>query len=217
MLSPACAAFLVAACSAGPAPGARKGGSAEGGGREGAGPETAVPILDASLDSAEQGWLALEDGRLLLTADGGSRWAEITRFDGSVGIDFVSAAEGWACREGRLLRTADGGATWQLVAEDLARAGFEEPLVIDFVDGRRGYLSDPNGVFQTADGGRTWTRVSAHLCAEEEDVRTYMSFVNHDTVSILCGFDNEAQPGGRLISMPPIPFQTPQWQRTRSR
>lgn len=194
-----CVAFLFASCAPGSGDGRDAAtprrseashlpqGAAEGNPGADAG---ALPyILEASFSDRDRGWLALEDGTLLQTSDGGRRWQAITRFDGPAGVDFVSGESGSARRARQLLRTTDGGATWEIVVADLADAGVDASGPMEFVDGRHGYIATDERVYRTDDSGRTWKPVSPHPCAQEDVVRHAVSFVDPETGWLLCGFD----------------------------
>jgi photosystem II stability/assembly factor-like uncharacterized protein len=120
-------------------------------------------IWFAGLTDPTHGW-AVTAGRLLVTADGGSTWREVTPPGGFVnadagrllGVDFVDAAHGWmAINEaftsggdasyGRvdILRTTDGGRTWsstQLPRARFAVFGEIMPAVqFDLLDATHGF------------------------------------------------------------------------------
>jgi photosystem II stability/assembly factor-like uncharacterized protein len=117
----------------------------------------------AGLTDPTHGW-AVTAGRLLVTADGGSTWREVTPpggfatadADRLLGADFVDAQHGWIAineaftsgsdaSSGRvdIWRTTDGGRTWaktQLPRARFAVFGETMPAVqFDFLDATHGF------------------------------------------------------------------------------
>jgi photosystem II stability/assembly factor-like uncharacterized protein len=129
------------------------------------------------------GW-ALTGQRLVVTADGGSTWRNVTPPGGfGTGVAFLDAQHGWvAINEaftspsdpsyGRIdvWRTADGGQTWtkaQLPKAALNPFGeILPPVQFDFLDASHGFAflsgnlakgRNDSDLFWTADGGQTWS------------------------------------------------------------
>jgi photosystem II stability/assembly factor-like uncharacterized protein len=132
-----------------------------------AGPHlTQLAMLDA-----QAGW-ALDETRLLSTADGGRTWLDATppglALSGSASFAALDAQIAWLLipaadfEHGTLYRTANGGVTWESFATPFGMAA------LDFLDPHTGRAlayhgvaagSAPVSVFQTADGGATWMKV----------------------------------------------------------
>jgi photosystem II stability/assembly factor-like uncharacterized protein len=120
---------------------------------------------------------------LLATTDGGASWSwsrtsAVPGLAGGLdGVQFVSAAEGWAwgadttLQNEMLLHTTDGGATWQSNLTVPAEPG---ALLIRFAGPLSGWAVAPDGeintLYHTTDGGQTW---GAPLDAPSSDYNTF--------------------------------------------
>jgi photosystem II stability/assembly factor-like uncharacterized protein len=65
---------------------------------------------------AQQGWVVDEEGHILTTDNGGSRWTMQSSGVSSVlrGVRFKDPSTGWAIGDGGvILHTTDGGTTWE--------------------------------------------------------------------------------------------------------
>ena len=112
----------------------------------------------------QAGYLALADGSLLSTADGGRTWSRETSIPTSgsgsqplrpTDIAFLTPDTGVALSlSGQIYRTTDGGSSWSLVHYETAALNavhFASPLV--------GYAVGTVGVaLRTTDGGQSWAR-----------------------------------------------------------
>jgi photosystem II stability/assembly factor-like uncharacterized protein len=113
-------------------------------------------IVSFSFPSDNTGYLLLEGGRVLVTADGGHSFSRRTPVPGGAN-DLLCTAEQvcFAVGPGGLVeRTADGGVSWTQVGNagsalnSIERA---DPLTL--------YAAGPNlMVFKSVDGGASWTR-----------------------------------------------------------
>ncbi|HXD57944.1 MAG TPA: hypothetical protein VN606_08495 [Thermoleophilaceae bacterium] len=123
-------------------------------------------VQGLSFASPTVGFLLLQDGTLLATADGGSSFSRKTAIPGTSAaggggvsaenIVFTSATNGFAVTHqpgnGKLYRTVDGGNTWNPVASGPFQA-------IWFADANAGYaVGDSNLLFTTVNGGANWTQ-----------------------------------------------------------
>jgi len=123
-------------------------------------------VQGLSFASPTVGFLLLQDGTLLATADGGSSFSRKTAIPGTSAaggggvsaenIVFTSATNGFAVTHqpgnGKLYRTVDGGNTWNPVASGPFQA-------IWFADANTGYaVGDSNLLFTTVNGGANWTQ-----------------------------------------------------------
>jgi len=67
------------------------------------------------------------------------------------GLEFVSAAQGWAVGQGTILATADGGARWTTqLSGDLNLTS------VDFISGQDGWAAGTTSLLATTDGGAHW-------------------------------------------------------------
>jgi photosystem II stability/assembly factor-like uncharacterized protein len=111
--------------------------------------------------TAETGYLLLEDGSVLRTADSGRTWARGTAVPGTpaanqtfapADIAFTTATAGVAATaQGRLYRTTDGAESWTLV-RDLAGPVKD----VHFVTPMVGFAAGDGPLLRTNDGGATW-------------------------------------------------------------
>jgi photosystem II stability/assembly factor-like uncharacterized protein len=123
------------------------------------------PIKAISFASTTAGFLLLEDGTLLATADGGTSFSRRTAIPGTTAaggggasaqaVFFTSDTAGFAVTHqpgnGKLYRTVDGGNTWNPVAS----GPFDS---LWFADANTGYaVGDSNLLYSTLNGGATWT------------------------------------------------------------
>jgi photosystem II stability/assembly factor-like uncharacterized protein len=71
------------------------------------------------------------------------------------GLQFVSAAQGWAVGQNTILETSDGGAHWvpQL-------SGKLNLTSVDFISGQDGWAVGSTALLATTDGGAHWTQLS---------------------------------------------------------
>jgi photosystem II stability/assembly factor-like uncharacterized protein len=71
------------------------------------------------------------------------------------GLQFVSAAQGWAVGQNTILETGDGGATWvpQL-------SGKLNLTSVDFISGQDGWAAGTTTLLATTDGGAHWSQLS---------------------------------------------------------
>lgn len=122
------------------------------------------PVSSLAFPSSAVGYLVLEDGNVLRTADGGRTWGRRTAVPGAPAapgggtavpgdLTFTGDDTGFAVTgAGQIFRTTDGGGSWTPV--DSGRG----PLAgIHFVDAATGYAVGSAGTFlKTTDGGATW-------------------------------------------------------------
>jgi photosystem II stability/assembly factor-like uncharacterized protein len=123
------------------------------------------PVSSLAFPSSAVGYLVLEDGNVLRSADAGRTWGRRVAVPGTRSapaagqavpndIAFVSDDTGFAATTaGQIFRTTDGGGSWTPV--DSGRP----PLAgLHFVDANTGYAVGAGGTFlKTIDGGATWT------------------------------------------------------------
>lgn len=104
--------------------------------------------------SPNLGYIALADGTVLRTDNGGETFAQKNPVPGGAPADmvFLSDTVGIAAAGGRIYRTTDGASSWvQAAAADRAIRAFR------FVDGANGYaVGDGSLVLHTPDAGASW-------------------------------------------------------------
>jgi photosystem II stability/assembly factor-like uncharacterized protein len=132
-----------------------------------------VAAVDFPAD--QSGYVALDDGSVLSTADGGRTWSRKTSIPGAgspssrpTDVAFLTRDTGVALSlSGRIYRTTDGAASWSLVHEGsggLNGVHFASPLV--------GYAVGAVGVvLRTADGGATWASLGQTGAVGLRDIR----------------------------------------------
>lgn len=122
----------------------------------------AEPLEGLSFTDVDTGYLALKDGTVVGSTDGGATWSPKTAVTGTraaggsatpTDLTFITATAGFATTtQGRIYRTLDGGGSWTQVA-DPGRAVHD----VTFVDAARGFAVGAAGLFLvTTDGGTTW-------------------------------------------------------------
>lgn len=105
-----------------------------------------------SFVSAKVGWLALGDGRLYRTVDGGETW--VTGLSMGYGLSahhFLDENNGFAAVNGRLMQSKDGGLGWVEVG-----ALPNNVRLLRFHSVSRGIALGYGGIYETRDGGVTW-------------------------------------------------------------
>lgn len=144
--------------------------------------------LAIQLVSNTWGWV-LTDQSVLVTADGGKSWKDITPpqiagvASSNKGIFFLDPTHGWIVVPGErnaesaigftILRTIDGGKTWDshiLTSPDIVYAdSANEPAYIDFLDSLNGWVVmkiatginfSRGDLYRTSDGGVTWKKLN---------------------------------------------------------
>lgn len=120
------------------------------------------PLKDIFFADLYHGWAVGQQGRFLMTVDGGSTWmARYIQGTATVclkSVWFRNTSEGWiAGTAGTILKSTDGGMNWQAVA-----APYSQNLnCISFADDINGTIVGDDGtIFNTHDGGITWISYS---------------------------------------------------------
>jgi len=120
------------------------------------------PLVGLSFVSPTAGYVLLADGTVLLTADGGTEFAQRTAVPGTkaaggsaapTDISFVSPTAGYAATSvGQIYQSTDAGQSWKLVSDTQRNVAD-----ISFVDADHGFAVGNAGLFlRTVDGGATW-------------------------------------------------------------
>jgi len=121
------------------------------------------PLAALSFPLEQTGFLALADGTVLMTADGGTAFAQKSAIPGTrapggpdtpTALSFTSVTTGFAATTGgKIFHTVDAGNSWKLVS-DTDRSVRD----VTFFDATTGYAVGDGGLFlRTTDGGTTWT------------------------------------------------------------
>ena len=124
-----------------------------------------VPLYAIYFLDARNGWAAGENGMLIGTQSGGTKWDSLLTgkagaaigegAPGLWGVRFINLRKGWvAGSNGTIKMTQDGGKTW--VDQ---KSNTENNLSgLDFVNENTGWAVGEEGVIlNTTDGGKTWT------------------------------------------------------------
>jgi photosystem II stability/assembly factor-like uncharacterized protein len=115
----------------------------------------AVDLIDDN-NAWAVGDIALMNGAVLRTSDGGRTWrAASSSTEILAAVHFVSPTRGWvAGYAGRIQSTDDGGSTWRV---QRAENQGEVLNSIFFADEKRGWAVGGSGlILSTADGGNSW-------------------------------------------------------------
>lgn len=120
------------------------------------------PLAAMTFPLEQTGFLALADGTVLQTSDGGTAFAQRSALPGTrapggpdspTALSFLTATVGYAATTGgKIFATADAGTSWKVVSET-NRAVRD----VAFADATTGYAVGDGGLFlRTTDGGATW-------------------------------------------------------------
>ncbi|MEP7212132.1 MAG: YCF48-related protein [Acidobacteriota bacterium] len=135
---------------------------------------TTGDLVAVYFTSADNGWVAGDNGYLASTSDGGRSWAKfpLGTTEDINEIYFRNEKNGYLVAGRKMFITSDAGATWretQLYRPGAFKNAFPEFLSIRFADKKRGLaigsLLNSKGnvldslVMRTDDGGDTWTRI----------------------------------------------------------
>ena len=101
------------------------------------------------------------------------------------GLQFTSAAAGWAVGQHVILATTDGGARWRAQL-----SGQLNLTSVDFVNGQDGWAVGAGTLLATSDGGASWTRL-----AEPCPVIRSVHFTSPVTGFAVAGGSSLASPG----------------------
>ena len=138
-------------------------------------PTTSADLVAVYFTSAEDGWVAGDNGYLASTTDGGRTWKTypLNTAEDINEIYFRNEKNGYLVAGRKMFITSDAGASWRETV--LFRAadfknGTPEFLSIRFADKRRGLVVgsvvNKSGnvvdslVMRTEDGGETWQRIT---------------------------------------------------------
>ena len=116
-------------------------------------------LADIYFINQDTGWLALSDGSVLKSYDGGMNWDVVKGPDSTVTesvlnrMVFIDPLNGWAAGDlGLIIHTPDGGETW---IEQ--RKGGSKITGLCFANETTGWaISETGDILKTDDGGQTW-------------------------------------------------------------
>jgi len=114
-------------------------------------------VQAVTFTSADTGYAACNEGKILKTTDGGNSWSLQCTVPGIyalLSLSFPTKNRGFACGYGAICKTTDAGLHWDVP--------YYGPLLfthILFSDPMNGYALgfDPAILFKTTDGGATWS------------------------------------------------------------
>lgn len=132
-------------------------------------------------------WAGTDDGKVWVTEDGGSRWADLTanlpaaakgqwisRIEASFADPKVAYLAVDAHRSGNdaplLYRTADLGRTWQAIASDLPSNGPVKVVREDPFNPRLLYAGTEFGLFASVDQGGRWVKLGQLPTVAVDDI-----------------------------------------------
>ena len=120
-------------------------------------PHTSKRLNAVSLVESGRGWIAGEQGVVLLTRDFGLHW-QLIHLPGMptlTDVQFVNDASGWMTdASGKVWKTADGGKRWRAV--DVATSALHH---LHFANQLLGWaVGEQGNIFVTRDGGLRWSK-----------------------------------------------------------
>ncbi|WP_165823796.1 PKD domain-containing protein [Pseudochryseolinea flava] len=112
---------------------------------------------DLHFTDALHGFAIGDQGRKIVTSDGGKTWtrSDMPQKKDLKDIFFASADIGFIGGTNIIYKTTDGGATWNALDLGDHTAAFSS---IYFTSVQVGYATGDNYIYKTVDGGRTWSR-----------------------------------------------------------
>ena len=121
-------------------------------------------VVGLAFPTPSVGYLAVDDGRVYRSGDGGTSWSRIADLPTSAGADLFATDAGFPTEVAGVVTTADGifrtndaGASWTRVAE--RPGGF---AAVTFPNAFVGYaVGDAGAVYRSTDGGATWSPVAS--------------------------------------------------------
>ena len=108
------------------------------------------PVASLSFPNSSIGYVVLQDGTVLRTADGGQTFSRSGAVPGAAAAFFTSADAGFVGGAQGVYETSDDGVTFKRVlAVPVTDVDFPSPQV--------GYAVGAGAYYATSDGGQTWT------------------------------------------------------------
>lgn len=125
-------------------------------------PPVEIPNLlcnatDVFFLDADRGWIAGEQGTLLVTENGGIEWTAVKVEDMCIrSVTFLDGSNGWiAGSDSRIFKSVDGGYNWDRQLFPLL-AEADDIFDVKFFDSSKGFVLGYEGVFVTDNGGSNW-------------------------------------------------------------
>lgn len=124
---------------------------------------TSAPLNGICFIDQTTGWCVGDDGKILVTGDGGESWEAQSRHltqEWLKRVQFVDSLTGWTVGGNAILKTSDGGKNWEALPND-SSWHFEN---LRFLNSNIGWVvgNDKEGnegiVAKTTDGGISWER-----------------------------------------------------------
>jgi photosystem II stability/assembly factor-like uncharacterized protein len=152
-------------------------------------PIQAVDFINPSVGYVVGGCVGCTDGIILKTTDGGATWAVKDSGRSLSGVQFISAAVGFAVGDnGLILKTTDGGGTWA----DQSPGVISSLISVFFIDSTTGWVGGftPGVLFKTTNTGASWAPETTGLDPNQDIAGVF--FADHQ-IGWLAGF---GFPGG---------------------
>ncbi len=127
-------------------------------------------VVNIDFGNPYEGWIALTDGRVMASVDGGRNWITRTILPQATpgSLHFVDPLNGWVfCERGMIYNTADGGMSWRF-ASSTSVAVHTAVSVPTSTDGW--IVGDFGTILRTRDAGQNWARQVSNTSATLNDV-----------------------------------------------
>jgi len=105
--------------------------------------------------------VAVIDGRVMISHDGGRSWRDAGFGDAGAPVDMIAADATrpqriWAAAGGRIAVSDDHGSGWHAVGRSLPEAITKVRSIAASADATTLVVSSDRGIYRSADGGETW-------------------------------------------------------------
>lgn len=153
--------------------------------------ESSLTITDLAFPTPRRGiacglYVSGGKGRpaLLVTSDGGARWAPVAVKEPGTSLFFLNDSIGWMVTSQGVWQTEEGGMSWR---KTRAPGGVRR---VYFLNERRGFAAGvPKAVWETSNGGQEWKKVDAAAKAQSNPEYTSYDVIEFlgDRLGIIAG------------------------------